>query len=126
MARPLSPGGVLAADPGPHVHRHHLRYVKLAGVDVKLDQSRTSLAKRPDIIGKQPYGLAVVIVQHPETSVLCDTARGPVPVPVHTKIVGFGAFPKATPCARSPQRRFRKTEDLIYLSGWKRQQRPSR
>ena len=29
-----------------------MRYVKLAGVDVKLDQSRTSLAKRLGIIGK--------------------------------------------------------------------------
>ena len=54
MARYLSPGGALAADPGPHVHRHHLRYVKLADVDAKLDQSRTSLAKRLGIIGKQP------------------------------------------------------------------------
>ena len=29
-----------------------MRYVKLAGVDVKLDQSKTSLAKRLGIIGK--------------------------------------------------------------------------
>ena len=94
-----------------------MHYVKLAGVDPKLDQSRTSLAKRLGIFGKQPGGLAAVVDQHPETSVLCVMARGPVPVPVHTKIVGFGAFPWATPCARSPQRRFRNAEDLIYLSG---------
>lgn len=105
-----------------------MRYVKLAGIDAKLDQSRTSLAKRLDSIAKQPGGLPAVVDQHPETSVLCDMAHGPVsvPVPVHTKIVGFRAFPWATPCARSPQRRFRNAEDLIYLSGWKRQQRPSR
>lgn len=67
MARSLSPGGALAADPGAHVHRHHLRYVKLAGIGVKLDQPWTSLAERLDIIGKQPGGLAVVVDQHPET-----------------------------------------------------------
>ena len=67
MARSLSPGGALAADPGPHAHRHHLRYVKLAGIGVKLDQSRTSLVKRLDITGKQPGGLEAVDDQHPET-----------------------------------------------------------